>query len=111
MYVSPSHFLLTTKLTKEFRHLLRRKEKDLFESRSRNTRYISELTNFGVFPQHAIFHIIKVALDDFQRPAIENLCNILEGCGRYLLRNPETNRTMTGMVQNSDKEHMIDILA
>ncbi|KAF8477425.1 armadillo-type protein [Kalaharituber pfeilii] len=90
---------LVAYLDKEFRSLQRRKEKELGEVRARNIRYLSELTKFGVVPQHVIFHCLKVAIDDFTRVNIDIICNILENCGRYLLRNPETNSTMTQFLE------------
>ena len=55
---------LVEHLDKEFRSLQRRKEKDLSESRGRNARYLSELTKFGVVPEHVIFHCLKVAQEE-----------------------------------------------
>lgn len=86
-------------LDKEFRSLQRRKEKDLVEVRSSNTRYLSELTKFGVVPQHVIFHCLKVALEDFHRINVNVICSTLENCGRYLLRNPETNPRMSTFLE------------
>jgi regulator of nonsense transcripts 2 len=79
-------------LDTEFRSLQRRKEKEfLGQVRLSNIRYLAELTKFGVVPEHVIFHCLKVSLDDFSRTNIEIICNLLENCGRYLLRNPETS--------------------
>lgn len=86
-------------LDMEFRSLQRRKEKDLFEVRSSNTRYLSELTKFGVVPQHVIFHCLRVALEDFHRINVNVICNTLENCGRFLLRNPETNPRMSTFLE------------
>lgn len=86
-------------LDKEFRSLQRRKEKDLSEVRSSNTRYLSELTKFGVVPEHVIFHCLKVALEDFHRINVNVICNTLENCGRFLLRNPETNPRMSTFLE------------
>ncbi|KAL8825400.1 MAG: hypothetical protein Q9191_004440 [Dirinaria sp. TL-2023a] len=82
---------LVSYLDEEFRSLQRRKQKDfLGQVRTGNIRYLAELTKFGVVPEHVIFHCLKVSLDDFSRINIEIICNLLENCGRYLLRNPET---------------------
>lgn len=61
-------------------------------------------------------HIFKVSLDDFTTPSsIENMCALLEGCGRYLLRGDATRERMTIMldvfkrkkaVQNVDSRHL-----
>jgi regulator of nonsense transcripts 2 len=95
---------LVEHLDKEFRSLQRRKEKDLSESRARNARYLSELTKFGVVPEHVIFHCLKVALEDFHRTNIEIICHILETCGRYLLRTPETGPRMATFLETLKKK-------
>ena len=82
---------LVAYLDDEFRSLQRRKQKDfLGQIRTGNIRYLAELTKFGVVPEHVVFHCLKVSLDDFSRMNIEIICNLLENCGRYLLRNPDT---------------------
>lgn len=91
-------------LDKEFRSLQRRKEKDLSESRAKNARYLSELTKFGVVPQHLIFHCLKVAIDDFHRMNIEIMCHVLENCGRYLLRTQETGPRMAVFLDTLKKK-------
>ena len=82
-------------LDHEFRSLQRRKEKEfLGQARLGNIRYLAELTKFRVVPDHVIFYCLKVGLDDFSRMNIEIICSLLENCGRYLLRNPETSPRM-----------------
>ncbi|KAF2154150.1 nonsense-mediated mRNA decay factor [Myriangium duriaei CBS 260.36] len=82
---------IVSHLDDEFRSLQRRKSKDfLGQVRMINIRYIAELTKFGVVPEHVLFHCLKVSLDDFSRMNIEIIANLLENCGRYLLRNPDT---------------------
>ncbi|KAK2603786.1 mRNA decay protein [Conoideocrella luteorostrata] len=86
-------------LDAEFRSLQRRKEKDfLGQVRLSNIRYLAELTKFGVVPEHVVFHCLKVSLDDFSRMNIEILCNLIENCGRYLLKNPETAPRMASFL-------------
>ena len=91
-------------LNKEFHSLQRRKEKDMSESRSRNARYLAELTKFGIVPEHVIFHCLKVAVEDFHRINIEIICHILESCGRYLLRTPETGPRMAAFLETLKKK-------
>ncbi|KAH8586848.1 armadillo-type protein [Bisporella sp. PMI_857] len=87
-------------LDQEFRSLQRRKEKEfLGQARLGNIRYLAELTKFGVVPEHVIFHCLKVSLDDFSRMNIEIICNLLENCGRYLLKNPETSPRMSSFLE------------
>ena len=92
-------------LDDEFRSLQRRKSKDfLGQVRTTNIRYIAELTKFGVVPEHVIFHCLKVCLDDFSRMNIEIISSLLENCGRYLLRNPESSPRMASFLETLQRK-------
>lgn len=96
---------LVTHLDDEFRSLQRRKSKDSLSGvRTSNIRYLAELTKFGVVPEHVIFHCLKVSLDDFSKMNIEIICNLLENCGRYLLRNPETSPRMKSFLETLQRK-------
>ncbi|KAI7569410.1 ARM repeat-containing protein [Hortaea werneckii] len=96
---------ITSYLDDEFRSLQRRKSKDfLGQVRMVNVRYIAELTKFGVVPEHVIFHCLKVSLDDFSRMNIEIIATLLENCGRYLLRNPETAPRMSSFLETLQRK-------
>ncbi|KOS21479.1 Regulator of nonsense transcripts 2 [Escovopsis weberi] len=95
-------------LDAEFRSLQRRKEKDfLGQVRLSNIRYLAELTKFGVVPEHVVFHCLKVSLDDFSRMNIEILCNLIENCGRYLLRNPDTAPRMASFLETLQRKKSV----
>ena len=96
---------LVTYLDDEFRSLQRRKQKDFLGLvRTGNIRYLAELTKFGVVPEHVIFHCLKVSLDDFSRMNIEIIGNLLENCGRYLLRNPDTSPRMGSFLETLQRK-------
>ncbi|KAF2870808.1 nonsense-mediated mRNA decay factor [Massariosphaeria phaeospora] len=96
---------LVTYLDDEFRSLQRRKSKDfLGQVRTQNVRYLAELTKFGVVPEHVIFHCLRVSLDEFSRMNIEIICNLLENCGRYLLRNPDTSPRMASFLETLQRK-------
>ncbi|KIW62278.1 hypothetical protein, variant 2 [Phialophora macrospora] len=96
---------LISHLDDEFRSLQRRKSKDfLGQIRMANIRYLAELTKFGIVPEHVIFHCFKVSLDDFSRMNIEIIAHLLENCGRYLLRNPETAPRMTSFLETLNRK-------
>jgi regulator of nonsense transcripts 2 len=96
---------LVSHLDDEFRSLQRRKSKDfLGQVRMTNIRYLAELTKFGIVPEHVIFHCFKVSLDDFSRMNIEIIANLLENCGRYLLRNPDTSPRMTSFLETLSRK-------
>lgn len=95
-------------LDNEFRSLQRRKEKEfLGQVRLSNIRYLAELTKFGIVPEHVVFHCLKVSLDDFSRMNIEIICNLLENCGRYLLRNPETSPRMASFLETLQRKKSV----
>ncbi|KIX92316.1 uncharacterized protein Z520_11924 [Fonsecaea multimorphosa CBS 102226] len=96
---------LISHLDDEFRSLQRRKSKDfLGQIRMANIRYLAELTKFGIVPEHVIFHCFKVSLDDFSRMNIEIIAHLLENCGRYLLRNPETSPRMASFLETLNRK-------
>lgn len=95
-------------LDAEFRSLQRRKEKDfLGQVRLSNIRYLAELTKFGIVPEHVVFHCLKVSLDDFSRMNIEILCNLIENCGRYLLKNSETSPRMASFLETLQRKKSV----
>lgn len=99
---------LVSYLDEEFRSLQRRKQKEfLGQVRTSNIRYLAELTKFGVVPEHVIFHCFKVSLDDFSRMNIEIIGNLLENCGRYLLRNPETSPRMASFLETLGRKKSV----
>ncbi|KAH7035464.1 armadillo-type protein [Microdochium trichocladiopsis] len=95
-------------LDAEFRSLQRRKEKDfLGQVRLSNIRYLAELSKFGIVPEHVVFHCLKVSLDDFSRMNIEIICNLLENCGRYLLRNADTSPRMATFLETLQRKKSV----
>ncbi|KAI5477244.1 regulator of nonsense transcripts 2 [Pseudohyphozyma bogoriensis] len=91
-------------LEEEFRYLQRKKNVDMAETRSKNLRFLSELTKFGVTPVHSILHVFKVLLDDFSGPNIDNLCTVLESCGRFLLRSEATSEKMKAVLETMKRK-------
>jgi regulator of nonsense transcripts 2 len=63
-----------------------------------NVRFYGELAKFKVARPYAILHVLKVFLDDFKWN-IENIANLLETCGRFLLRYDGTAETAKSMVR------------
>ncbi|KAI4162519.1 MAG: hypothetical protein LQ342_003934 [Letrouitia transgressa] len=102
---------LVNYLDTEFRSLQRRKQKDfLGQVRMGNIRYLAELTKFGVVPEHVIFHCLKVSLDDFTKMNIDIICSLLENCGRYLLRNPDTSPRMSSFLETLHRKKAAQVL-
>ena len=85
-------------LEEELRLIQTRKEiPTLDRTRLSNLPYYGELAKFKVAKPHTILHVLKIFLDDF-RPNIENIANLLESCGRFLLRYDATAETAKNMV-------------
>lgn len=95
-------------LDAEFRSLQARKTKEfLAQVRIVNIRYLAELTKFGIVPEHTVFHCLKVCLDDFSKMNIQIICDLLENCGRYLLRNPETSPRMNSFLETLQRKKSV----
>ena len=104
-YMPDISHALVQYLDDEFRSLQRRKQKDsLGQVRTGNIRYLAELTKFGVVPEHVIFHCLKVSLDDFSKMNLDIIANLLENCGRYLLRNPDTSPRMRTFLETLQRK-------
>ncbi|KAJ2703675.1 mRNA decay protein [Coemansia sp. IMI 209128] len=85
-------------LSHEFHWLSKQRFKDLMDTRLKNIKYIAELTKFKVAPLHVSFRCAKVTLEQFHAQNIEVLCALLEGCGRFLLAQPETSDRISSLL-------------
>ncbi|WRT69288.1 uncharacterized protein IL334_006272 [Kwoniella shivajii] len=86
-------------LDEELRYLQRKKlVRELDSVRLKNVRFYGELAKFKVAKPYTILHTLKVFLDDFKFN-IENISNLLETCGRFLLRFQGTKETAKKMVE------------
>ncbi|TXT09089.1 hypothetical protein VHUM_02563 [Vanrija humicola] len=86
-------------LDEEMRYLQRKRAiRELDSVRLKNVRFYGELAKFKVARPYAILHVLKVFLDDFKFN-VENIANLLETCGRFLLRNEGTAETAKSMVE------------
>jgi regulator of nonsense transcripts 2 len=87
---------LCTRLEDEFKQLFQEKDQINIETKIKNIRFLSELVKFKVCPTNTIFTFLKMCLDDFKHHNVDVACALLETCGRYLYRTPETHiRTQT----------------
>ena len=90
-------------LDEELRYLQRKRHvRELDGVRLKNVRFYGELAKFKVAKPYTILHVLKVFLDDFKFN-IENIANLLENCGRFLLRYEGTAKTAKDMVSPADK--------
>ncbi|CAG2105924.1 unnamed protein product, partial [Medioppia subpectinata] len=82
---------LVALLKQDFRFLFRKKDQINIESKVKNVRFIGELVKFNIFPKPEALNCLKLLLLDFRHHHIEMTCNLLETCGRFLYRSPESH--------------------
>ncbi|CAH9111210.1 unnamed protein product [Cuscuta epithymum] len=107
--------MLLQLLEEEFNSLINKKDQINIESKIRNIRFIGELCKFKIAASGLVFSCLKTCLDDFTHHNIDIACNLLETCGRFLYRSPETTIRMANMldilmrlknVKNLDPRHI-----
>ncbi|XP_074287410.1 regulator of nonsense transcripts UPF2-like [Silene latifolia] len=91
--------MLLQLLEEEFNFLTNKKDQMNIETKIRNIRFIGELCKFKIAPAGLVFSCLKACLDDFSHHNIDVACNLLETCGRFLYRSPETNVRMANMLE------------
>ncbi|XP_017697728.2 regulator of nonsense transcripts UPF2 isoform X2 [Phoenix dactylifera] len=106
--------MLLSMLEDEFNFLINKKDQTNIETKIKNIRFIGELCKFKIAPAGLVFSCLKACLDDFTHHNIDVACNLLETCGRFLYRTPETTIRMANMldilmrlknVKNLDPRH------
>lgn len=91
--------MLLQMLEEEFNFLINKKDQMNIETKIRNIRFIGELCKFKIAPSGLVFSCLKACLDDFTHHNIDVACNLLETCGRFLYRSPETTIRMANMLE------------
>eukprot|EP01018_Ginkgo_biloba_P009187 Gb_41555 [translate_table: standard] len=91
--------MLLQLLEEEFNFLINKKDQMNIETKIRNIRFIGELTKFRIAASSLVFSCLKACLDDFTHHNIDVACNLLETCGRFLYRSPETAVRMANMLE------------
>ncbi|KAL5569213.1 hypothetical protein UlMin_025788 [Ulmus minor] len=91
--------MLLQMLEEEFNFLINKKDQMNIETKIRNIRFIGELCKFKIAPAGLVFSCLKACLDDFTHHNIDVACNLLETCGRFLYRSPETTVRMANMLE------------
>ncbi|OVA18186.1 MIF4G-like [Macleaya cordata] len=91
--------MLLQMLEEEFNFLINKKDQMNIETKIRNIRFIGELCKFRIAPAGLVFSCLKGCLDDFTHHNIDVACNLLETCGRFLYRSPETTIRMANMLE------------
>ncbi|XP_065829139.1 regulator of nonsense transcripts 2-like isoform X2 [Oscarella lobularis] len=85
---------LTEMLVKEMKHLVRRKGQMNLEVKVKNVRFIGELTKFRVCSKTESLNCLKILVKDFHHHSVDMTCHMLETCGRFLFRSPDSHVRM-----------------
>jgi hypothetical protein len=64
-----------------------------------NIRFYAELAKFKVAQPHTILHVLQVCVADLTGPNVDNVANMLENCGRFLLRSEDTKEKAKTLVR------------
>eukprot|EP01105_Mastigella_eilhardi_P015864 TRINITY_DN362_c3_g1_i2.p1 TRINITY_DN362_c3_g1~~TRINITY_DN362_c3_g1_i2.p1 ORF type:complete len:651 (-),score=218.64 TRINITY_DN362_c3_g1_i2:748-2700(-) len=86
-------------LEEEFTQLESKKDQINIETKVRNIRFLGELVKFRICTREVIFGCLKACLDDFAHHNIDVACNLLETCGQFLYRSPETHVRTKNMLE------------
>lgn len=89
---------------------LRKKDQIHTESKIKTVRFIGELTKFKVCPKAEALHLLKLLLDNFTHHNIDMACNLLETCGRFLYRSPESNARMSALLEQMLRKKSVQTL-
>ena len=83
-------------LKQDFRYQVRKKDQMKVEAKNKVCRFIGEMVKFGMFPKGEALFCLKMLLFDFSHHHIEMACTLMETCGRFLYRTPDShNRAKT----------------
>ncbi|XP_069694080.1 regulator of nonsense transcripts 2-like isoform X2 [Periplaneta americana] len=79
-------------LKQDFKFHVRKKDQINIESKIKVVRFIGELVKFRMYSKIEALYCLKLLLHDFTHHHIEMCCSLLESCGRYLFRNPDSHQ-------------------
>ncbi|KDR21260.1 regulator of nonsense transcripts 2 isoform X2 [Zootermopsis nevadensis] len=79
-------------LKQDFKFHVRKKDQINIESKIKVVRFIGELVKFRMYSKIEALYCLKLLLHDFTHHHIEMCCSLLESCGRFLFRNPDSHQ-------------------
>ncbi|XP_052410241.1 regulator of nonsense transcripts 2 [Carassius gibelio] len=101
---------LCSMLKGDFRFHIRKKDQINIETKNKTVRFIGELAKFKMFCKTDTLHCLKMLLSDFSHHHIEMACTLLETCGRFLFRSPEshlhTSVLLEQMMRKKQAQHL-----
>ena len=89
---------VTASLLADFEELHASPDEKSLPSRLFNVQYLGELVKFKVLSFPAVAKCLKTMLDDFKLAHVQVVCTLLDTCGRYLYRHPDTQARFSGIL-------------
>ncbi|XP_010885248.2 regulator of nonsense transcripts 2 isoform X1 [Esox lucius] len=94
----------------DFRFHIRKKDQINIETKNKTVRFMGELAKFKMFSKTDTLHCLKMLLSDFSHHHIEMACTLLETCGRFLFRSPDshlrTSVLLEQMMRKKQAQHL-----
>ncbi|XP_072181831.1 regulator of nonsense transcripts 2-like [Diadema setosum] len=90
---------LVERLKNEFRWHVRKKDQMMVESKIKVARFIGELTKFKMCSKADTLQCLKSLIQDFRHHNIDMTCALLESCGRFLYRSPESHLKTNALLE------------
>uniref|UniRef100_A0A7N6BML9 Regulator of nonsense transcripts 2 n=1 Tax=Anabas testudineus TaxID=64144 RepID=A0A7N6BML9_ANATE len=101
---------LCSMLKGDFRFHMRKKDQINIETKNKTVRFIGELAKFKMFSKTDTLYCLKMLLSDFTHHHIEMACTLLETCGRFLFRSPDshlrTSVLLEQMMRKKQAQHL-----
>ncbi|XP_055009953.1 regulator of nonsense transcripts 2 isoform X3 [Boleophthalmus pectinirostris] len=101
---------LCSMLKGDFRFHIRKKDQINIETKNKTVRFIGELAKFKMFSKTDTLQCLKMLLSDFTHHHIEMACTLLETCGRFLFRSPDshlrTSVLLEQMMRKKQAQHL-----
>ncbi|BFZ08914.1 hypothetical protein BsWGS_11958 [Bradybaena similaris] len=82
---------LVQTLKSDFKWHVRKKDQINIETKLKIVRFIGELVKFKVCPKIEALQCLKMLMFEFRHHNIEMACALLESCGRFLYRSPDSH--------------------
>ncbi|KAA8580103.1 hypothetical protein FQN60_005936 [Etheostoma spectabile] len=101
---------LCSMLKGDFRFHMRKKDQINIETKNKTVRFIGEQAKFKMYSKTDTLHCLKMLLSDFTHHHIEMACTLLETCGRFLFRSPDshlrTSVLLEQMMRKKQAQHL-----
>lgn len=98
---------LVSLLKSDFKSLFKKKDQINIESKVKNVRFIGELVKFNLYSKSEALYCLKILLSDFTHHHIEMTCNMLETCGRYLYKSPDSHHQLRLLLEQMMRKKLL----